>query len=333
MMTNNTLLPLLTGRDQSGASRARIETLTQEMGTGRVADAGRALSSDFSALSQISHALRTTEARAASLNNAAIWLDVMQGSMERIEQAGAQIGEKLVSTLTASGYLSVDNLAVTAEGAMEDIASALGRTHDGRGLFTNGDPAGPAPVDIDALSADTKALAAGATDIASLLAAFDGYFADGGAFETNALRAFPADPVQFPIGGGESIGVPVSAGDRSVRDALKEAALVAALPDLGFPVGNAELSELAAILPARAATASSNLTTSRAVIGTVEERVDHARQNLDEERSKLETRKSDTIGADPYDTATRLQNEMTRLETLYAITARKSRLRLTDYLR
>lgn len=303
------------------------------MGTGRVADAGRALSSDFSALSQISHALRTTEARAASLNNAAIWLDVMQGSMERIEQAGAQIGEKLVSTLTASGYLSVDNLAVTAEGAMEDIASALGRTHDGRGLFTNGDPAGPAPVDIDALSADTKALAAGATDIASLLAAFDGYFADGGAFETNALRAFPADPVQFPIGGGESIGVPVSAGDRSVRDALKEAALVAALPDLGFPVGNAELSELAAILPARAATASSNLTTSRAVIGTVEERVDHARQNLDEERSKLETRKSDTIGADPYDTATRLQNEMTRLETLYAITARKSRLRLTDYLR
>ncbi|WP_299814081.1 flagellin [uncultured Jannaschia sp.] len=332
-MTNNSLLPLLTGRDHSGASRSRIETMTQEMGTGRVADVGQALSSDFSALSQISHALRTTDARAASLGNAAIWLDVMQGSMDRIEQAGTAIRDKLVAALTPTGYLSVDNLSVVAQGAMNDIVSALGRTHDGRGIFTNGDPGGRAPVDVDVLRAETQALAAGATDIASLMTAFDDYFAQGGAFETNALRAFPADPMQFPIGEGKSIGIPVSAGDESVREALKEAALVAALPDLGFPVGGMELAELTTILPARAAAASTKLATSRAVIGTVEERVDHIRKDLDQERTKLETRRSDTISADPYDTATRLQNEMTRLETLYAITARKSRLRLTDYLR
>ena len=333
MITKNSLLPLLTSRDHLGETRSRIETMTQEMGTGRVADAGRALSSDFSALSQVSHALRTTDARATALDNAAIWLDVMQGSMERIEQAGEQIGEKLMSTLTPVGYLSVDSLAVTAEGAMHDIVSALGRTHDGRGLFTNGDPTGQSPIDLEAVSADTKALAAGATDIDSLLTAFDDYFADGGAFETNALRAYPADPVQFPLGGGESIGVPVSAGDRSIRNALKEAALVAALPDLGFEVGGSELVELASILPARASTAVLNLTTSRSVLGTIEERVDRTRVNLDEEKASLELRKSDAIAADPYDTATRLQNEMTRLETLYAIEARKSRLRLTDYLR
>ena len=37
--------------------------------------------------------------------------------------------------------------------------------------------------------------------------------------------------------------------------------------------------------------------------------------------------------ADPYRTATDLQAAQTRLETLYVLTARLSRLNLTEYLR
>ena len=38
------------------------------------------------------------------------------------------------------------------------------------------------------------------------------------------------------------------------------------------------------------------------------------------------------VGVDGYDTATALQETQARLETLYTLTARLSRLKLADYL-
>jgi flagellar hook-associated protein 3 FlgL len=47
----------------------------------------------------------------------------------------------------------------------------------------------------------------------------------------------------------------------------------------------------------------------------------------------LETGRQSLIGADPYESATRLQETQARLEALYTITARTARLSLTEYLR
>lgn len=333
MLTKTTLIPLITQRDLSADTRARLDVLTEELASGRRADIGRALSSDFSTFSRVSHDLRTHDARQGALARAGTWLDVAQTAMSSIQTVGNRVTEGLTAALAPGGSGQVETLSMIAAGALTDIVAALGQTQGGRAVFGNGDPSGRPPVDIDALVLETRMLAAAASDMDGMLQAFDDYFAPGGGIEANALSAYPTDRTLFPLGGGKSLRIPIAAGDPSVRSALKQAALVAALPDAGFGIGDAARTTLASQLPVRAASVSSGLVSAQAVLGGVEDRISQLVGALGFERTRLEARKSEAIGADPFETATRVQAEMTRLETIYAVTARRASLRLTDYLR
>ncbi|SEK27304.1 flagellin [Jannaschia helgolandensis] len=333
MLNKTTLTPLIAPRDLSADTRARLDVLTEELASGRFADIGRALSSDFSTFSRISHALRTQDARQGALSRAGTWLDSVQTAMSSIQSIGSRVTEGLTSALVPGGSGQVDAIAATASGALTDIAVAIGYKLGGRAVFANGDPSGRPPVDIDALVAETIALATSATDVSELLQAFDDYFATGGGFETNVLSAYPADPTVFPLGGGMSLSIPVAAGDMSIRDALKQTALIASLPDAGFEIDDTARKTLSRELPVRASMVVSGLVSTQAELGGVQARVSRFLDTLGTERAKLEARKSEAVGADPFQTAAKVQAEMTRLETIYSVTARRANLRLTDYLR
>lgn len=335
MIAKGPSLPFLATRDHSAATRARLDVLTDELASGRRADLGRAVASDFSAVSRVAHDLRTHDAKAAALSGAGTWLEVAQGSLATVGSAGDRVSDQFVAALTPAGFASLDNLAAVARGALVDMTAALGVTLGGRPLFANGDPGAGAPLDLDILLAETAALAASATDLGDLLAAFDAYFAPspGQGVEANAIRPYAADPAAFPLGEGTSIVAPVSLADPGIRDALKQAALVSALPGVGFSLTESDRSRLTIELPVRAAKAADGVTRVRSRLGGVEERVARLSDRLGQERVRLETRQAEAVAADPYETATHLQGEMTRLETIFAVMARRSRLRLTDYLR
>lgn len=333
MQTANPLLPLIGPRDHGADTRARLETLTQELSSGRHADIGRALSSDFSAVSQASHALRTHETRMAALSTAETWLRSSQGSLDAVRAAGARIGLEVPVAIGAGGAPGLDALAVTARGALQDMVSSLEVRIGGRAVFGNGDASGGPLIDLDALIAETGALAAGAGSMDEIYQAFDAYFGPGGGIEANVLKPVPAASAKFPLGDGASVEMPVSLADPGIRDALKQAALVAALPQAGFAVAGATSSGLGAELSGRAAQVEGDVATVQGKLGSVQERVDRRGSELSRQRTELEAVRTDALGADPFETATRLQNEMTRLETIYAVTARRAQLRLTDYLR
>jgi flagellar hook-associated protein 3 FlgL len=74
-------------------------------------------------------------------------------------------------------------------------------------------------------------------------------------------------------------------------------------------------------------------TTLRARIGTVEAQIEAARTRNSAEETSLGILRSDLGSVDPYEAATRLQAVQSQLESLYLVTARVSRLSLTEYLR
>jgi len=74
------------------------------------------------------------------------------------------------------------------------------------------------------------------------------------------------------------------------------------------------------------------LTALQARLGVAQERISSAEIRNAAESSALQIARSDLLAIDPYDTATALQATQTQLETLYSITARLTRLNLTDYL-
>ena len=108
----------------------------------------------------------------------------------------------------------------------------------------------------------------------------------------------------------------------------------AALLDLGLFDGvPAERAKLALASGEAAIAARDGLTSLRARIGLAEERIDHASTRIAAERTALEIARNDIVGADPYETATKLQEVERQLQTLYTMTGRMSELSLTNYLR
>jgi len=65
----------------------------------------------------------------------------------------------------------------------------------------------------------------------------------------------------------------------------------------------------------------------------IEAQIDGATARNTAESSALELARAELIAIDPYKAATDLTSVQTQLETLYALTARLSRLSLVEYLR
>jgi len=76
-----------------------------------------------------------------------------------------------------------------------------------------------------------------------------------------------------------------------------------------------------------------NLVQLRASVGSAEARVEEASARLSARETALEIARNDMSAADPYETASNLQEVQLQLETHYTLTARLSRLSLTEYLR
>ena len=73
--------------------------------------------------------------------------------------------------------------------------------------------------------------------------------------------------------------------------------------------------------------------TLAARIGTVEAQIEAARTRNSAEETALGIFRSEIGSVDSYEAATRLEQARSQLESLYLITARVSRLSLTEFLR
>ena len=324
-------LPFHGPRDTSRIIRDRIETLSQEVASGLTSDPGRALKSDFSDVSRLSHQLRNLDAFHESIAVATSWGAAIQVSLAQIGEASARLGNQLGSSLSVVGDTDFGIASGFAEGVARDIGNALGRTFAGRALFGNGSALDVTP-SAEAVLADIAAIAGTATDFDSYVAAVDGYFADGGPFETTHLGALPVGSTEFPVDDGETARFDLDAGNIEIRSAFKQAVLVAGLAHAGFQLSGEARSDAVVELKRRSAGVTSDLPLLQGRIGAVEERLGILAERTMIARQDSEIALSDRLSVDPYDAATRLQNELSRLESLYAITARRSRLRLTDYL-
>ena len=133
------------------------------------------------------------------------------------------------------------------------------------------------------------------------------------------------------IAPGETAGLDITATDPALRDTLKALVLGSLLADPGFgtPATRASLAQ-------KAGESLTGLATDRATLagrlGSTQQRLDEAATRNSAEASALGIARNDLLSVDPYDTATRLQETETRLEMIYALTARLSRLSLLDHL-
>ena len=319
---------------QNARLKADLARLGQELGSGRHSDLRAATGGDIVGYSGIENTLRTLTSYKTATTEASLFAEAVQRSLGQIHDVSDALATSLIA---AAGTQSEETIGVAAQDARQQfgaVVSALNTQFGGRSLFAGTAVNAPAIADAETMLADLMLVAAPETTASGLIAAVDNWFdAPAGGFESNGYQGATDDLAGFAVGQNDTVAVQVRADNQELREQMKGFAL-AALLDAGALSGvGVERAIVLETAGSRILTANSALVELRAEVGTAESRIEQASVRNSAETSALEAARSRILAVDPYQKATELQAAETQLETLYAITARLSRLSLVDYLR
>lgn len=320
-------------RRQNSELKNTATRLTNELSTGQTTDVAKRFSGDFSIVSSIETSLTSLQSYKSAANEAGQFSTIMQTTLEVVQSQTTAAVSALLLTSNSANQTQIDNTASNVRQKFDAVVSSLNTQAGGRSIFAGAATDGPAIASANVIIAELQIVIAAETTAAGVETAVNTWFdAPGGGYETVGYLGSTTPLVPFKIGAHQEADVSIMATDTEIRDTLKGLAL-AALVSEGALAGDA-LEQALLLKNAGAALLSvgDRLTGMRANLGTVEAQIETVSTQTASEISALEIVKTELLSVDPYSAASELEAVQTQLETLYAITARMSRLSLVDFL-
>lgn len=310
-----------------------LTSLGREVTTGLAADVAARMQGDTAPLAAVERGLQRVSTQERTLAETRSLVAATQLGLERSQARIGAFAERALQVSSGGVGVAFDAVAAEARAGFEGMIADLNMQAGGIALFAGVATDGRATREAGAILADIAAAAAGAATPADLEAALDAYFAPGGAFESNDYLGAGQSRAPVQVAPGENVDFAPRADAAEIRAGLKALARVAVL-GAGVLAGDpgARRAVMSAGI-AEAMAARDGLVGLQALGGVAGERLDLAGTRAAAERGGLETARLDMISADPFEAATRLEQTRMQLESLYAVTARLSRLNLADYMR
>lgn len=319
-------------RRQNTNLKTDLQRLTTELSTGQVTDIGRQVGGDFAPLAGIDASLARLQGYKAATSEAALLSGAMQTVLGTVEGMASSLAPLLLAASSAGTTTQVTAVGGEARQKFGTAVALFNTDISGRALFAGKATDGPAMMDAGSLLAALDTEIIGATTALDIETRVTAWF-DGPAGYAS-LGYLGGDPLQpLAVAPGETADLGFTAANPGIRDTLKGLAM-AALLDRGALAGN---SQARADLARRAGENLANSQTSRADmaarLGTAEGQIAAATTRNSAEASALQIARNGITDVDPYETASKLEATRQQIETLYALTARISRLSLVDFLR
>lgn len=323
---------ILTTRNVS-AIKNDLNTLVQEMTTGEVSDLTAHLGPNQSKLAGVDRQLDMLDRFVRSNADLANMLGTMQTVLDAVSAQRETAGGALLTVNSASTPAQVGSSADIARTGFEATVAFLNTRFGDRSMFGGTALDAPSLASPDVILADIRSALTGLTGPADISNAIDGYFDTGGGFETSGYLGDDAEPLKRAVDASQAVTIDARADDPAVRDTLKAMALGAFAGDQTL-----ELSDDARRTMQRQAGealmgAAGPLAELQSRLGYVEGQVEQASVRIAAQQTSYGIARNEMVSADPFETATRLQSVQTQLETQFTLTARLSRLSLTEYLR
>lgn len=320
-------------RRHNTALRAEIGRMGQELATGRVSDPAAHLRGDLGALAEIEWRQMLTAGYRQAARETMLVTDAMQAALDVVQTQS----DVLAAAARAGALMQTDLLpSITARSgreALEMVVSALNTQAAGRHVFSGDTSDRPALAAADTMLADLRLATAGLTSAADVAAAVtDWFMAPGGGFETLAHSGSSTPAPPLVVAEGERVSLAITADQSAFRALMIPMALVALADDPGLVLDPAQRRDLLASAATAMHAAQPALIELRADLGVTEERLEDTSARLASRDAALDVARDALLGIDPYQAATRLEEARFNLESLYTITARMSRLRLSEYL-
>lgn len=318
----------------------------QELSTGTHADIGLTLGAqvgqDISLRSQES----LLKAYTTTNNLAAASLGTTQSVLSNLQTAGQSLLNSLVGAGDQNGTSA--SLQQEAESALKGLISGLNTTEGGNYIFAGTNTA-VAPI--------TDYYAAGSSNQAAVTGAFTSYFGfaptdpqaanitasqmqsfidtqfaplfQGTNWTTDWSSASSATP-SSEISPTQSIATSVSANDPAFQNLAEAYTMLAALgtSNLGSAASQTVVSNAENLMNS----GLSGLTSVQASVGTAQNEITSANNQMSVEMSVLSTQIGNLENVNPYEASTEVSNLQTQLETAYSLTSQLSQLSLVKFL-
>ncbi|ROU03230.1 flagellin [Histidinibacterium lentulum] len=314
--------------------KAELQTLHQELGTGRVADTARHLGADTGRLLHMDHRLAAIDSHVGANRLTADRLAHMQISLDAMESRRSGLADHALSLPASVSDVQLDGFADAARTGFSAMVADLGVSLAGRRLFGGAASDGPVLASPDAILAELRGAVSGAATADQVAARISDWFAaPGGGFETMGYLGATGAAETQRLGDGSVAIVSVRADSAELRDVLAAAALAAILD--GGPPGlpGEERGALARLSGLALLSAAAPFAESRGRLGRAEQAVETATVRLQSERTSLLMQRNDMVASDPFATATRLEAVRTQLQITFEVTARLAGLSFADYIR
>ncbi|MBK5934061.1 flagellar hook-associated protein 3 FlgL [Rhodovulum imhoffii] len=320
-------------RRSSADLRSRLTDLAKEMISTRKSDIGREISGQFEPLADVERGLGLMSSYSTSLASAATLLEAQQAGLSSIRSEIDAIGDSLINARTLD-ISSLRRIGEEATHRFSGVVSTLNTRIAGQSVFAGRATASPALAPAAEILSAIRDEIAAETTAAGAITRIEAWFnTPGGAFETMALKgsAQPAGPLRLTD--TETLTLETTAADPALRDSLRLLATAAILSDPAALGGDtAAQKELAFLMGQSAQGSEERLVGLSAQVGWQEERVETLRTQTGARRTALEITRNVITSADPFETATALKEAEARLDAIFTVTARLSRLSLTEYL-
>ena len=319
-------------RRQTVALKTDLQRLSLELTTGRVADTAARFSGDLGPVSGIDASLARLNGYRAVTAEASLFAGSMQTALGVVDDLSSDLSRALLTATSSSSQALVNAAGLDARSRLETAMSALNTRVGDRTLFAGTATNGPATVATETMMQALNTAIAGATTAQDIQVAVQAWFDAPTGFAALGYTGGGA-LAGVNIAPGEEAAIDITANDPAIRATLKGLAM-AALLGRGVLSGQpAERQDLARRAGLSLLESQTDRTYLSARLGSAQAQIDAASARNAAEVTSLQIARADMTAADPFETASKLQETQQQLEKIYAITARITRLSLMDYIR
>lgn len=316
-------------RRHNASLQADVQRLSTEAVTGLASDTGRRVGGNYTELSAITGSLARLQAQGVAMTLAKTLVSGTQDALDTMGKAVGSLATEMSDPTLTGNPSSVAALGASSLQAFESVVGTLNARAGGQSLFAGTAVDDPALADAATILSAVQQAAAGATTAQDAVAAVDRWFAED--FATVAYQG-GGDRAVFAVGDNDRVKAMTTATDPALVETLKGLALGALLTRGALAGSENERQALAQSAGTTLLGANDARTTLAARVGAGEARLEAVQTRATAQLSTLEMARTNLLSVDSYETAVRLEATQTQIETLYSVTARLSRMSLTDFL-
>lgn len=319
-------------RQNSNTVKRQMISLQHELISGQVNDKMRHTGGDAALLNSLQRSISVSKTNQTNTVAIGTFLNAQQEALNRVSDITKDKAAYLIRPELFSTDDRLSGAVDRTDAALRDITTLLNSSLGGKSIFAGRNSDRAALRDVDGMISSIVSTIPTGADYQTIDQIVSDWFAPGGTFELEGYLGGPEKAEVISLGDGYNLRLDLTASDTAIRTILAELTKGAVLKQGLLSDQPDQQRLLLSNIGANLFSAASALQLTQERLGIKQAYTEQARTEAEASHTSSQIALNELLAVDEYDVASRLQDAMARLDKIYLMTARLSRLSLSEYL-